>query len=200
MRYKYITIEREYGSGGRLVAEGLSKACGIPCYGREILEIVAKEHDTSVERIQQYEETATNSFLYSIYMMNKARTGDPDMAPMEGNLLVAEQEVIRRLAGMGPGIFIGHCAGLALQDKKNVLRVFVRADREKRLERAVKEYGISRQSADSTAKRFDRKRSNYFQINTSKKWRDDQNYDLVLDSGKLGIDGCIAALKGLLEL
>ena len=42
MRYKYITIEREYGSGGTEIARRVAEECGIPCYGKEILEFVAK--------------------------------------------------------------------------------------------------------------------------------------------------------------
>ena len=36
--YRYVTIEREYGSAGTEIAKKLSKECEIPCYGREILE------------------------------------------------------------------------------------------------------------------------------------------------------------------
>ena len=43
MKFRYITIEREYGSGGTKIARKLSEVCGIPCYGREILEAVAKK-------------------------------------------------------------------------------------------------------------------------------------------------------------
>ncbi len=69
MNCRYITIEREYGSGGTKIARLLAEKTGIPCYGQEILEEVSKKYDISVERIQQYEESASNSFLYSIYMI-----------------------------------------------------------------------------------------------------------------------------------
>lgn len=98
---KYITIEREYGSGGTEIARLLAGQTGIPCYGQEILEEVSRERDIPVEKIQRYEETVTNSFLYSIYMMTQFTSGKNDMLTAEGHIYVAEQAVIRRLAGMG---------------------------------------------------------------------------------------------------
>ena len=64
MSFQYITIEREYGSGGTNIARRLAEACGIACYGEEILEAVAQKLDISVEQIQRYEESVSNSFLY----------------------------------------------------------------------------------------------------------------------------------------
>ena len=54
MKFRYITIEREYGSGGTKIARRLSEACGVPCYGHEILEAVAKKQGIPVERINPY--------------------------------------------------------------------------------------------------------------------------------------------------
>ena len=51
MKYQYITIEREFGSGGTRIGELLAKECKMPCYGREILECVARKYDISVDRL-----------------------------------------------------------------------------------------------------------------------------------------------------
>ena len=77
MKIKYIAIEREYGSGGSEIARLLSKETDIPCYGREILEQVAMQREVSVEEIEHYEESVSNSFLYSVFVMSKAATGEP---------------------------------------------------------------------------------------------------------------------------
>ena len=95
MKYNYITIEREYGSGGTKIAKGLAEKCQIPCYGREILEAVAKKRNISVEAIEQYEEKATNSFLYTIFVMNRIQSGDADMLPEEGHIYLEEQKEIQ---------------------------------------------------------------------------------------------------------
>ncbi|MDD6800062.1 MAG: cytidylate kinase family protein [Firmicutes bacterium] len=113
MKISYLTIEREYGSGGTKIARRLAEETGIPCYGIEILEAVANEHGIQVSDINGYEETVTNSFLYSAYVMAKAASGNSDMLSTEGHIFVAEQAVIKRLADEGKSIFLGHCASEA---------------------------------------------------------------------------------------
>lgn len=200
MKINAITIEREYGSGGTEAARRLSEETGIPCYGSEILEEVSKEYGISVDTIEKYEEKATGSFLYSLYAMAKAASGDSDMLTQEGHVYLAEQKVIRRLAMNGPAIFLGHCASEALKEKKKVIRVFIRcSDEEQKKKRIETEYGIPAAEVAGTAKRFDKKRANYYYANTGRKWDCCSNYDMMLDSGTLGAEGCAAALQGLLR-
>ena len=66
MKCNYITIEREYGSGGTKIARRLAEACNIACYGPEILEAVSKKNDVPVEHIQHYEESVPEGFLYFV--------------------------------------------------------------------------------------------------------------------------------------
>lgn len=199
MKYKYITIEREYGSGGAKIARRLAEECGISCYGQEILEEVSKKQNIPLEQIVQYEESVTNSFLYSIFMMSKAQSGDADMVTKEGHIHVAEQEAIRNLAEEGPAIFIGHCASEALKNKKGVIKVFIRcSNEEEKNKRIIDDYGIPEEKVDTTKKRIDKKRANYYYANTTIKWNNLTNYDIILDSALLDIDGCVNVLKGLL--
>jgi len=200
MRCKYITIEREYGSGGTRIAALAAGQAGIPCYGREILEEVSRKVGISVDKIESYEETATNSFLYSVYMMSQTVLGNADMLTNDGHIYVAEQAVIQKLAASSRrAIFLGHCASEALKDQQGVINVFIRCtDEEARTRRIVEEYDIPAAQADVVRRRFDRKRANYYYVNTAKKWEDLRNYDMVLDSGRLGIEGCAGAVGALL--
>lgn len=199
MKVRYITIEREYGSGGTKIARLLSEKTGIPCYGREILEAVSEKNNISVEQIEKYEESVTNSFLYSLYVMGQASMGNTDMLGVEGHIFVAEQEQIQQFAKKGRSIFLGHCASEILKNDEDVVRVYIRcSNEEEKRKRIIEDYGIQPSYVESTRKRFDKKRSNYYNANTRKKWDDWKNYDIVLDSGVLGIDGCVAVLMGLL--
>lgn len=199
MKYKYITIEREYGSGGTKIARLLAEQLGIPCYGQEILEEISKKKNIPVEQIQRYEETVTNSFLYSIYMLTQTASGKTDMLTQEGHIYVAEQAVIKRLAANTPAIFLGHCASEALKEYEGVINIFIRCtDAKAKQERIMEEYGIPEIQTEVIRRKFDKKRANYYYVNTEKKWDDFRNYDIVLDSGKLGIDYSVDILKPLL--
>ena len=197
MNVRYITIEREYGSGGTAIAAQAAQTCGIACYGSEILETVAHRQHSSIEELQQYEETVSNSFLYSLFVMSQSQTGNPDLLSHEAKLFVAEAQVIQELAKAGPAIFVGHCASQALKDQEGVLRVFIHADEETKYRRITEQYGIPHDLAYSTYRKFNKRRANYYSFCTQRKWNDYANYDIVLDSARLGIDGCAAALSAL---
>lgn len=193
MRYDYVVIEREYGSGGTGIGELLSEKMGIPCYGAQILEEVSEKLGIPVADIQSYEENTTNSFLYSLYAFGKITDGTETFLSGENRIFLEEQEVIRARAMEGPAIFVGRCAASALGDRR-VLTAFIHADHEVRRERAIKEYGIPANTANSVMTKFDRKRRNYYLSNTGNKWYDWNNYEMVLDSGKLGREGCAEAI------
>ena len=86
MHYQFITIEREYGSGGREIGELIEQKTGVPCYGRQILERVARRMNVAPEQIEDCEEKATGSMLYSLYTMSPIAAAPMDMLPMEGKV------------------------------------------------------------------------------------------------------------------
>lgn len=198
MKIKYITIEREYGSGGTEIAAKLAEKCGIACYGAEIMELAAQKLHITAEEAQQYEEKITNSFLYSMFVMSQVQSGNTNALPMESRLYVEEHNAICNLAKSGRSVFVGHCASEALKDESGVLRVFIRADDAFKHDRVVSEYGIDEKDAEAMCRRYNKKRSTYYTFNTNKKWDDLTNYDMVLDSSAIGIDGCVNAIAALL--
>lgn len=159
---------------------------------------MAKKKGVSVERMEQYEEKATNSLFYALAMMGHLRSGDSNMLTDEGAIYLEEQIEIQKIAMEGKAIFLGHCASEALKDKKGVVRVFIRSSSSEEKQRRIRtDYGIADKEITATQKFYDRKRANYYRANTSKNWKDWKNYDIVLDSAVLGIDTCVSLLKCL---
>lgn len=199
MRTTYITMEREYGSAGTQIAKRLSEESGIPCYGVEILDEASKELNIPVEQLSQYEEKVTNSLLYSFYAMGQIVSGNSNMLSAETSIMLAEHNIIRGMADKGSAIFLGHCAYEALKDREGLINVFIHGDTEFKRARVAKDYGIPEEKVESTMRKFDRKRANYYHVNTGKQWRDISSYDVVLDSSKLGIETCVQILLGLMQ-
>ena len=197
MKIRYICMEREYGSGGTEIGNRLARQLGIRCYGREIMEMVAAEKHTTVEELEAYEERVCGSFLYSMFVMSQSQNADPDLVSREAKLYVEEARTIRNLAKSGPAVFVGHCACKALEQEEGVLRVFVHGRDADRQKRAIDCYGIDPREAAATCRRFDHRRDNYYNFCTRQKWNDLKNYDLVLDSSALGIEGCVAVLAAI---
>jgi len=197
---KYITIEREYGSGATLIARELSRKSGVPCYGEEILERASGNINMSPEQIRACEEKTTGSFLYSLYVLSQAHSGNTEMLSDESRVFVEEQRAVRDFAKEGSAIFIGHCAAEALKEEAGVWKVFIFADAKTKHRRIREDYGIAEGSVDSMEKRMNKRRSSYYYANTQKKWTDYRNYDIVLNSSELGIKGCADVLSGLLNV
>ena len=200
MKFRYIAIEREYGSGGNQIARQAAARCGIACYGREIMERVAQQQQVSVRALEEYEERVTGSLFYSLFVLSQSQTGDPDLVSQEAKLYVAETRIIHELAKEGPAVFVGHSAAPVLEQEGPVLRVFIRGTEAGKHSRAVTEYGVDPEEAAATCRRFDRRRASYYNFCTRKKWNDLHNYDIVLDSSRLGVEGCVQALCALYQM
>lgn len=199
MQYNIITIERQYASGGREVGERLSQELGVPFYGKEILEMVAKKTGYTVPQLERYEETATGSFLYSLYLIGRATAGEADGLSPTDKITLMEAEIIRDLSNEGKCIFVGRGAGAMLQAREDVLNVFVYADNEYRRQRAIEEYGDEARRVDATLRQYDRRRANFYKAYSRKGWDDKENYHMMLDSGKLGIEGVVKTILSQIE-
>ena len=198
MKYHIIAIEREYASAGQEIGQRTAKRLGIPCYGREILAMAAKELGQPEHYLEDLEEKSTGSFMYSMYAMANLGKGDSisqgRSLPWESRLFLTESKIIQKLT-QTPAVVVGRCAAHSLREREDVLRVFIHADDAFRKKRAVDTYGIPAQKASEALKRADRRRSGYYRANTGKDWKNSQNYHIVLDSGLLGIERCADILE-----
>ena len=188
-----ITIGRQYGSGGREVGRRLASRLEIPYYDKEILSEASKDSGICEELFEDHDEKPTRSFLYSL-VTGVQTHGNPstmymDM-PLNHRIFLAQFDTIRRLAGNGPCVVVGRCADYVLRDEKNVVNVFLKADMELRIERAI-ERGAEPSRAQDIVKRRDKERASYYNYYATTTWGDVNNYDLCLDTGKVGYDGAV---------
>lgn len=103
--------------------------------------------------------------------------------------LEAQNQLIRELA-KEPCIIMGRGASEALKNNKNVINIYVYADKEDRIKRAMDKENISKEAAIKRIKEVDAERINYYEENTGKFWGDMDSYDIIIDSSKYGIDNC----------
>ncbi|MBR6925237.1 MAG: cytidylate kinase-like family protein, partial [Oscillospiraceae bacterium] len=135
-KIKIITIGREYASGGRSVGKLISEKLGIPFYNKEILHMAAEKLNMSADDVKNADETAANSLLYSISLMNNLSSASS--LPLNDRIYIEEREVIKSLAEQGPCVIVGRCADSILKEiRDDVLNVFIYADSEARAKRAI---------------------------------------------------------------
>ncbi len=186
-----ITIGRQYGSGGREIGKKLSELLGIGYYDDELIALVAKNSGMSSEALSDVDEKATNSLLYTLAMGGTLFGGNAALAyemPINDKLYIAQSDVIKDLAKREACVIIGRCADYVLKDCDNVLNLFIYADLEKRTARVAQRRQITEAKAKDIIIKTDKQRANYYNYYTSRKWGRIENYDLCIDSGKLGVD------------
>lgn len=194
MNNKIITIGREFGSGGRSIAQKVAEKLSIPCYDSEIIDEVAIKSGLLKEEIAKKGEhlssTAKMSTIFTLYNLYSNMSKD-DI------IFHAQKKVIEDLAEKGPCVIVGRCADYILREKENVVRVFIYADKEARAERIVKIYGENEDSAEKRIREKDKKRAAYYEHYTEMTWGDSKHYDICLNSSKFGIDKCVEIITNL---
>lgn len=192
---KIITIGRELGSGGRTIGKMVANKLGIPYYDHELIDAAVEKSGLSTAFVETTEQKVTSSLLYNLavgtaYGYGIFKDADKQTLPLSEQVYIAQKETIRSFAEKGSCVIVGRCADQILADRDDVLKVFVYADKIKRAERCVKEYGLSQNSALKQIERSDKERSRHYNCFTDKTWGERINYDLLLNSGELGLEAC----------
>ena len=197
-----ITIGREFGSGGHEIGMKLAEKLGIKCYDKELLELAAKESGLCEELFASQDEKPTNSFLYSLVMdtYSLGYTNSYVDMPINHKVFLAQFDAIKKIAEEGPCVLVGRCADYALEERDDVLSVFIHADLEDRIKNVAKLNELTDNKAKDLIHKTDKRRASYYNYYTNKKWGDAESYDICINSSKFGVDGCVKAIKDFLEL
>lgn len=192
MKHIVITIGREYGSGGRLIAKKLSEDMGITFYDKQLISDVAKKTGFSEHFIRNAEhQRPTNSFLYDLYTSVQTPSV-PDQ------VFIAQAKVIKEAAARESCVIVGRCADYILRDQPNCLKVFVNAPLDQRIRRAREEYGVQEANLESFVIRQDKARSSYYNYFATGRWGQSREYDLCVNS-RIGIDAAVAVIRAAAE-
>lgn len=179
---KVITISRQYGSGGRRIGKLLANELNIPFYDRELISLAAGESGIAEEFFENAEQSRSASTFSSVL-------GGKYEPPLSDKVYFAQCDAIRSLAEKGPCIIVGRCADHVLQNRKDVLNVFIYADAALRQKRAVEDYGDAAAKISEKVKFIDKKRSTYYEYYSDQKYGRCENYHLCIDSGAVGVEG-----------
>ncbi|MEG0640116.1 MAG: cytidylate kinase-like family protein [Clostridia bacterium] len=188
MAKSIITISRQYASGGSLIGAMLAQKLNLPLYDKEIVTLSAKQSGINSDFFVQPEQ-APSAYLRDF------SSGVPSNLPLSDKVYLAQLNVLCALAKSGPCIIVGHGAGVALKELAPLLNVFVYADMEVRKRRAIDEYGDDPHRIEEHMKAIDQKRASYFRFYAGVDGRKSENYHLCVDSGRLGIEGAVAAIE-----
>jgi cytidylate kinase len=186
---KIITIAREYGSAGRIIAKKVSEKLNIKYYDNEIIDICAKELGYDIEALRNNAEEKTSRLMYSHFN---------GTLPMFDQVFITQSKVIRLLAQDESCIIVNGIADYALEDYEHVLKIFIHAPLQSRIKRVEQEYHEKQDNYKKYVLSKDKKRSNYYNYYTLNKWGQIKNFDLTINSD-LGIDEAVNTIVEIFQ-
>ena len=204
MKNYVITIARGFGSGGKEIANKLAQELQIPCYERQILAMASL-----LSGIDESEFVTVDERLHGSYISKflKAVPYNTIIEPSEKefvsdtNLYNFQAEIIRRLYRKETCIIVGKCADYVLRQYNNVISIYIEAPRSACVASIMNKMNVSEERAHQLIKKTDKYRSNYYKYYTGgKDWKDPINYDLVLNSDRIGRDKCVDLIKDFIDI
>ncbi len=196
-----LTIARQFGSGGRKIGKKVADKLGIPFYDKKLITLAAKESGIDPDILKTVDEKASNSLLYAL-SIGAASAYDnyhePPL-PMNDKLFLIQHDIIKKVS-VDPCVIVGRCSDYILRERSDCVKVFIYADMKYRKKYARDVYRISEDKVEGVINRMDKSRSNYYEYYSENEWGDMSNYDLCIDSGKLGVDGCVRLIVSYLKI
>lgn len=189
-----ISIGRQHGSGGREIARLLAQELGIKCYDKEIVDEAAKHSDFSRDLINAYDEKRMSAF-----MLHAGGYGLNENFRLNMQVVSAQFDAIREIASKGDCIFVGRCADYILRDRSDLVSVFILGDMDERLKCLERRQGLDVAAARKKIKEVDKDRSSFYKYYSDQVWGDAQNYDLCINSSRLGVEGTVKVIMDYIK-
>ena len=194
---KIITVSRQFGSGGRSIAKEVAKMLGYKYYDEELVKQVADETGFAEKFVAEEGEYAPGKSSLSYAFSTQGVPGIMNGLSASDFLWNSQRAVILKIADEEPCVIVGRCADAILSDRSDTLNVFIHADENYRADRIVRLYGETENSPYKRIEEKDKRRKVNYNHFTGKKWGDVRNYDITLDSSKIGEHNCAAIIVSL---
>lgn len=175
-----ISVGREFGSGGHVIAEDLAGRFGLPLYDYNLLREITIEKGLDLKELEKYDEQPERSFLY------RTVRGYSN-SPAE-NIAKMQFDFLKKKAAEGKSfVVVGRCSESILKEYEGLITIFVLADMDAKIKRIMELREIPQQKAVALIRQHDKKRKAYHNSHSEGKWGDSRNYDISVNSSKLGI-------------
>ncbi len=196
MAHQIITVNRQFGSGGRAIAMQAAEKLGISFYDRDLLKMAAERSEIQRAQLEEADEKTIKTWLYS-RLTDQSQKDYPHYMPVNDVLFTVEKEIIRELAGKESCIIVGRCADYILRKHTNVLNVLIHAPMDFRVHNVMERLSLEEKEAAALTRKMDKQRRYYYNYYTDRKWGEMENYHLILDSSYWGIEGAADMLASL---
>lgn len=203
MKNYVVTVARGFGSGGKEIASRLAKDLEISCYENRILTLASQLSGIDEHVFSEVNEKMRESF-WAALLKGLPRRKTPKVEGefvSDDRLFEFQKQIIRNLAETESCVIVGKCADFILKDFDNVVSIYIEAPREYCRPRVMRKMQVSAEIADRSITSTDNYRAEYYEHYTGGNyWTNPVNYDMTLNSARVGEDGCIEVIKNYLHM
>ena len=200
MEKHIITIARGFGSGGKTIAQMLSRTLNIKYYDKELIRLASEDSGINEALFNLVDETHKKN-LFKRYNKDEIYSPDSEEFLSKENLYNFQAEIIRRLGETDEScIIVGRCAHYLLKDRSDVVRVFIHAEMEHCIGRIMERYGLDEKEAERLILKTDKERAQYHKYFTNTEWNDARNYDICLNTSIMSDEECVRLIIEYLKI
>lgn len=195
MKNFVITVARGFGSGGRQIAAELADELRVHSYENRILTLAARYSGYDEHQFLEADEKLRGGLLTAkLAELPKRLTPHANLSPFvsDAKLFEYQKAIIERLADTESCVIVGKCADYILRGRPNVVSVYIEAPRRYCLRRVVDRMDVTVEEANDIIAKTDQYRADYYRFYThGNYWTNPVNYDLTLNSERLGEPNCV---------
>jgi len=205
-----VTISRQFGAGGSSVAALVAAELGAEIVDKTLIDEVAGRLTLEPSQVEAEAERPRTLLERLVRSFSTLEPGigagwsppypDSLFDPRKAIIQITEQ-VIREVAVSGNAVIVGRGAGFVLRDRADVFRVFLRAPEAARVKVLMARFGLSEAQARRKMHETDSNRAAYIHQLYGRDWCDPDEYDLVVNTGRIGYTATSEIImRGLKEL
>lgn len=200
-----VTFARGFGTGGKEIASMLAKDLGIHCYENRILTLASQMSGLDEKLFLDINERIRNNGGLTGFLKGLPRSRQyiarNEKFVSDDRLFEYQSQIIRNLADQESCVIVGKCADYVLKGRKNVVSIYIEAPRAFCLARTMQRMKVSADVAAATIENTDKYRADYYKYYTKGNyWTNPVNYDMTLNSEKVGIAGCVKMIEEYLVM
>ena len=195
-----VTFARGFGTGGTAIASQLAKDLGIHCYENRILTLTSQLSGVDENVFQEVNEKMRETGGFTSFLRGLPRSKSyitrNEKFVSDDKLFEYQSQIIRDLAEKESCVIVGKCADYVLKDRPNVVSIYIEAPRAFCVERTIANMGVTEKVANATIERTDKFRADYYKYYThGNDWTNPVNYDLTLNSDRVGVENCVKTIE-----
>ena len=195
-----VTFARGFGSGGKEIASKLAKDLGIHCYENRILTLASQMSGLDEKMFRQVNEKIVKQEGFASFLRGLPRSkkyiSRNEKFVSDDKLFEYQSTIIKNLADTESCVIVGKCADYILRDRQNVVSIYIEAPRDFCVKRTMENMGVTAETAHATITQTDKFRADYYEYYThGNYWTNPVNYDMTLNSARVGIRGCVDLIE-----